>query len=100
MLVQIPLVDTRVSAGCAFKRFFPRVCSFMRLQMRSLSESFVFVLDFSGSMYGNTQRAARMKRGIERFMMLDVDLEKDIKIGVTTFGDNAYIKQSLIPISD
>ena len=74
--------------------------NFTILQPQSLSESFVFVLDFSGSMFESTERAARMKKGIERFMKLDVDLHKNLSIGVTSFSNRADIIQSIIPISD
>ena len=67
--------------------------------VQSLSETFVFVLDFSSSMATHT-RETRMKKGIERFMMLDVDLHKIFSIGVTSFSSRAYIIQPIIPISD
>ena len=72
---------------------------FTILQPQSLSETFVFVLDFSSSMATHT-RETRMKKGIERFMMLDVDLHKNFSIGVTSFSSRAYIIQPIIPISD
>ena len=76
--------------------------NFTILQPQSLSESFVFVLDFSGSMFEDTARAARMKKGIERFMMLDVDLQKNLSIGVTVFSNagGTHIRQPIIPITD
>ena len=74
--------------------------NFTILQPGSLSESFVFVLDYSGSMFGNTERADRMKKGIERFMMLDVDFDKKLSFGVTSFGSTAKIEQPVTPITD
>ena len=38
------------------------------------SQAFSFILDYSNSMAGNTNRLVRMKQGIRRFMENDVDL--------------------------
>ena len=64
----------------------------------SKSNSFVFILDYSGSM-DNNGRLERMKQGIQRFMDIDVDLADELPFGVVTFAEDSRIDQDVIPIN-
>ena len=65
---------------------------FTLLRPEEAAGSFVFVLDNSGSMYGeDTTRSFRMKQGVERFMLVDVDLTKKFSVGVVKFSNDATI---------
>ena len=65
--------------------------TFTLLRPEDAAGSFVFVLDNSGSMYEATERSQRMRHGVERFMLFDVDLTKQFSVGVVKFSDDATI---------
>ena len=73
--------------------------TFTILQPRELNEPFVFVLDNSGSM-DNHNRLNRLKEGVNRFMMIDVDLEKELPIGVVSFAENSKLEYPITPVDD
>ena len=65
---------------------------FTILQPRGSSEAFTFLLDYSGSMFPPySTRRDTMVQGVKRFLKIDVDLEKNIPIGVAEFSDDASI---------
>ena len=73
--------------------------SFTILQPKSLTEPFVFVLDWSGSMNSNN-RKERLKQGVNRFMMIDVDLEQNLPIGITSFSLESFIDYPITIVND
>ena len=74
--------------------------NFTLLRPGNLAGSFVFVLDNSGSMYGNAERSERMKKGVERFMLVDVDLNKQFSVGAVKFSKDAQIIHDVVQIND
>ena len=73
---------------------------FTILQPRGSSEPFTFLLDYSGSMFESTMRRDKMVQGVNRFLKIDVDLEKNIPIGVAEFSNDASIVYPITPISN
>ena len=74
---------------------------FTLLRPEEAAGSFVFVLDNSGSMYeDDTTRSVRMKQGVERFMLVDVDLTKQFSVGVVKFSDDATILKDVVKIDN
>ena len=72
-------------------------------------QAYTFILDYSNSMCNqpkdaadNQKRMARMKRGIKRFMEVEVDLELGLPMGVVTFSsiEETRIDQNIIPIKN
>ena len=74
---------------------------FTLLRPEEAAGSFVFVLDNSGSMYGeDTTRSLRMKQGVERFMLVDVDLTKQFSVGVVEFSKGASILEEVVVVDN
>ena len=74
---------------------------FTILQPRSLTESFVFTFDYSGSMgSGPGSRKGQLIQGVKRFMMIDVDLDQKLPIGTVSFASNAAIEHPVVPVID
>ena len=74
--------------------------NFTILQPRGSAEPFTFLLDYSGSMYEATNRRNKMVQGVKRFLKIDVDLEKNMPIGVTEFSNDASIVYPITPINN
>merc|ERR1712110_526680 len=73
---------------------------FTILKPRGSAEPFTFLLDYSGSMFESTMRRDKMVQGVNRFLKIDVDLEKNIPIGVAEFSNDASIVYPITPISN
>ena len=77
------------------------------LQPKSMAQQpYIFILDNSNSMaqkpdHGQ-KRLDRMKKGIERFMTVDVDMELELPLGVVSFSSKAQtqINHEIISIND
>ena len=72
-------------------------------------QAYIFILDYSNSMQNqpkeaaeNQRRIARMKRGIKRFMEVEVDLELGLPMGVVSFSSikETRIDQNIIQITN
>ena len=83
---------------------------FTILQPSSINQqAYAFILDYSNSMQNqpkeaseNQKRIARMKRGIKRFMEVEVDLNMGLPMGVVSFSSikETRIDQEIIQITD
>ena len=83
---------------------------FTILQPSSITkQAYTFILDYSNSMRdqpknaaANQKRVERMKRGIKRFMEVDVDLEMGVPMGVVSFSSisQTRIDQEIIQVTD
>ena len=72
-------------------------------------QAYTFILDYSNSMQkqpkdaaDNQKRIERMKRGIKRFMEVEVDLELGLPMGVVSFSSvqETKIDKNIIPIKN
>ena len=83
---------------------------FTILQPSSINQqAYAFILDYSNSMQNqpeeaskNQRRIARMKRGIKRFMEVEVDLNMGLPMGVVSFSSikETRIDHEIIQITD